>query len=548
MNAKRRAFLIASSRFEAEPQLSPLIGPENDVDAMQEVLQSPGAGNFDDVIVLKNKPSQEVRVALNQAIRNAASDDLLLIYFSGHGKLDFRGRLCLTMADTQLSVLESTSIRMTEIKDFLDVGRCRKVVLILDCCYSGAVGKSFTRGSVDDQMQITAENCGMAILTASTALETAMEKEDGACGVFTRHLVDGIKSGEADRDGDGVITLDEWYDYVHEKVLAEGRQRPQKWDLRCEGRLEIAFSGRDFWEEKRGKIRDLVLDLARDKRMPDRLVSAALAAISVAKTERSDGQQKLCALLEGLETQKVTWDDFLFAAVGSISEAPKPPPPPPPPLPPPPPALKPVLQLSAREINFGEVKREAQPRRELKIRNTGEGELMWSFSVEGEPFLAIDKFTSLEKETWGLVLRILPDLGLGRKRETLHIHSNGGEASVEALAQIISEPPPPPPTLIHPGRWLIEMSAYGMVSSRFVLDLFPNGVLQGSQELWGIQAPLTGGWSFDPNNNLLEMNLVANVMGMPSSDVVAIRLTGAQGGRVSGVDQMMRSYVLAPMV
>jgi uncharacterized caspase-like protein len=48
--------------------------------------------------------------------------------------------------------------------------------------------------------------------------------------VFTSALVEGLATGDADRDQDGLIALDELYDYVYDKVrAATPHQTPGKW-------------------------------------------------------------------------------------------------------------------------------------------------------------------------------------------------------------------------------------------------------------------------------------------------------------------------------
>ena len=85
---------------------------------------------------------------------------------------------------------------------------------------------------------------GRAVLTASDATQYAFEGDDlrgsGTSSVFTRHLVEAIRSGAADLDEDGDIALDELYSYVHDRVVAEmPQQRPKKQED-VDGRILIA--------------------------------------------------------------------------------------------------------------------------------------------------------------------------------------------------------------------------------------------------------------------------------------------------------------------
>ncbi|MGR0482160.1 MAG: caspase family protein [Candidatus Electronema sp. V4] len=138
MAEKRYAILIASSKYPDEPGLTPLRCPENDVDTVNEILSSHEFGQFTETFVFKNKPSHEVLERIETVLADAGRDDLVLIYFSGHGKLNLSGQLCLAAANTKLRALGSTSISVERIKSFFDAADTRKKILILDCCYSEA--------------------------------------------------------------------------------------------------------------------------------------------------------------------------------------------------------------------------------------------------------------------------------------------------------------------------------------------------------------------------------------------------------------------------
>jgi formylglycine-generating enzyme required for sulfatase activity len=83
------------------------------------------------------------------------------------------------------------------------------------------------------------------VLTASDAMQYAFEgdnvKGEGVQSIFTRTLVRGLETGEADLDGDGLVSLDELYDYVHDRVADETpHQRPGKWVFDVQGQIVIA--------------------------------------------------------------------------------------------------------------------------------------------------------------------------------------------------------------------------------------------------------------------------------------------------------------------
>lgn len=239
--SRRVAILIASGTFEPRSGLANLSTPANDVTRLGEVLRDPRIGRFDVVKELVDVRCHATRVAVNRLLSEVTREDFVLIYYSGHGKLDFNGGLCLTMTDTRPNLLGATSMKMSELQGYLAESKCKRVALILDCCYSGAVGRSFTKGDVAGELTSAAAS-GLCILTASSALQTAMESPEDGLGVFTKHLVEGLTTGAADRDGDGAISHDELIDYVRMGVARDGHQRPESFTFSVNGRLPIAFA------------------------------------------------------------------------------------------------------------------------------------------------------------------------------------------------------------------------------------------------------------------------------------------------------------------
>jgi hypothetical protein len=66
-----------------------------------------------------------------------------------------------------------------------------------------------------------------------------------APSVFTSALVEGLETGEADRDQDGQVSLDELYDYVYDKVrVTTPNQTPGKWTFGVQGDIYVAQRAR----------------------------------------------------------------------------------------------------------------------------------------------------------------------------------------------------------------------------------------------------------------------------------------------------------------
>jgi HEAT repeat protein len=214
--ATRVAFLIANQTFRPDSDLLPLQGPGNDMAALSHLLRDPERGKFE-VREFLDKSHHEVLPELEQALGNAVLGDLFFIYYSGHGKLARNGHLCLATADTRQDALRSTSIPARHLRDLVEESNCDQVVLLLDCCYSGAVDDGL-RGDVGSELEIVDDAHGFYIVTASTGMqaarETAVSPNGVVMGRFTAALVNGIQSGAADRERKGKILLSDLRRYL----------------------------------------------------------------------------------------------------------------------------------------------------------------------------------------------------------------------------------------------------------------------------------------------------------------------------------------------
>lgn len=312
MENRKIAILIGSSEFPEDDNLINLRCPVKDVEGMEKVLNQDERGAFDKVVSLKNKPSSEVIPEIQRNLNSAKKDDLVLIYYSGHGKLNRGGKLHLTTPNTDTSTLESTSISVSQIREFIDVSSCNKVIIIFDCCFSGAVGKVFTKGGVDDQLQSTAEARGTFIMTASTGIQAAEEKEEDDFSVFTKNIIHGIESGEADTNKDGVITVEELYNYVHHNVMEESAQQPTKWGFDMRGEFVIAQSGKQPREDRARDINHKLLDLFRDGKINRGVLNGGLDIAERKYKNLTPREAAFDDLLDQLLNHEVSIPDFIY--------------------------------------------------------------------------------------------------------------------------------------------------------------------------------------------------------------------------------------------
>ena len=250
MEGRRVALLVATDRYE-DTGLSRLTAPGDDVRQLAAVLGDPRIAGFE-VTSLHNEPHHIVGRAIGKFYRDRRHDDLTLLYFTGHGVKDEDGHLYLAMTDTDREDLYFTGVQAEQIRTAMEGCRSRRNLLVLDCCYAGAfpVGWS-AKGDTKVHAVEQLAGRGSVVLTSSDAMQLSFEGSDmietgldsllsGPSSLFTRYLVEGLRTGQADLDGDGDIALDELYSYVYTHVTEEcPQQRPTKKEV-IEGRIFLA--------------------------------------------------------------------------------------------------------------------------------------------------------------------------------------------------------------------------------------------------------------------------------------------------------------------
>jgi hypothetical protein len=167
---------------------------------------------------LINRNHSEVFEEIERILSNADQSDTILIYFSGHGQLDDKGNLCLKFNETKPKLLYSTSLPFEYIDRCIKKSPSERVIMILDCCFSGAAGEKGEEieKRIEENLE-AASGSGKIILTSSAKYQTSKEDTKLKHGVFTNYLLEGLKS-EKVADEHGHITIDGLYNYAYEKT------------------------------------------------------------------------------------------------------------------------------------------------------------------------------------------------------------------------------------------------------------------------------------------------------------------------------------------
>ena len=253
--AEKRALLIGVGHYGEG--LAPIPSALRDVDALAELLRDPAR--------------TEMETAVEALFANRAADDLLLLYFSGHGLRDEQRQLFLACRETE-KIREGPARgrlrQATALQDYMQDSPSKRQLVILDCCFSGAMAIGMTvkdDGRLDLAEVLGGE--GRAVLTSSAATELSAagaDPEGEASGggedlsAYTRFLVEGVRTGAADRQQRGYVDAEDLHDYVKRRLgEVNPAQTPEFYPTRAGHSLVVSRVPRDPSVEYRKQLQKL---------------------------------------------------------------------------------------------------------------------------------------------------------------------------------------------------------------------------------------------------------------------------------------------------
>jgi len=236
-----------------------------DVEALAEVLRDPQLGGFpsEQVVVLQDPQRTPMERAVAELFANRAADDLLLLYFSGHGFRDDQRQLLLSCSESTKSKQGKpepySTVKARDVQAYMRASQSQHQLLILDCCFSGAFAEGM--GAKDDGA-IDMEGFGgkgKAVLTSSASIETSSAPEAGDdLSMYTRFFVEGIRTGAADLQQRGFVDAKDLHLYVESRLqeLAPAMS-PQLIAIGAGREIRLSRVPRDSTVDYRQKVEEL---------------------------------------------------------------------------------------------------------------------------------------------------------------------------------------------------------------------------------------------------------------------------------------------------
>jgi hypothetical protein len=212
----KRALIVGINQYD---HVASLNGCVTDALAMEQILarNADGSVNFECRTLTSPGPETISRGLLRQRWRELFQDFRgdVLFYFSGHGSPTDVGGYLVTQEGTP----DDPGLPMDDIVTMANNSTANSVLLILDCCFSGAAGNPASLQAAAEGRALLRE--GVTVLAASRATQVAMEV--AGHGVFTNLILGALRGGAADVRGR--VSAASIYAYA-EAALGAWDQRP----------------------------------------------------------------------------------------------------------------------------------------------------------------------------------------------------------------------------------------------------------------------------------------------------------------------------------
>ncbi|MEM8526734.1 MAG: caspase family protein [Bacteroidota bacterium] len=192
---------------------------DDDAYKMYAFFKSPEGGALSDerirILIDEEATKSKIEAAMKETFYKAGPNDLVILYFSGHG---LKGSFLPIDYDGY-----NNKFRHGEINQILKNSPAKYKLCIADACHSGSLlTMRNSEGSVENTLASYYANLAKALpstalMMSSKSEETSLESNSLRQGVFSHFLIRGLK-GEADRNGDNIISIQELYNFVSGNV------------------------------------------------------------------------------------------------------------------------------------------------------------------------------------------------------------------------------------------------------------------------------------------------------------------------------------------
>ena len=218
---------ISKYKYSGQGGLTNLIYADDDAREMARMLKMLGwPDSRIKLLINEQATKRDIEIALEAWLSKAGKDDLIVLFWSGHGFPDpeVPERVYFACYDTN-TYIPPTGYRMDKVRIALEEREARNVVVFADTCHAG---KLITRGGekgisivphIEKMRRERNIPAGWIFMVGADSDRLAVENSSWTNGAFTRCLVEAL-SGKADGfesvgPNDGTVTMRELRAYLN---------------------------------------------------------------------------------------------------------------------------------------------------------------------------------------------------------------------------------------------------------------------------------------------------------------------------------------------
>jgi Tetratricopeptide repeat/Caspase domain len=220
-----RAILFGTAQYD---HYDPLPAIANNLETLRSVLISAKRGGFRSEHCHTISNPQDPGV-LAEHIKDVAGQatDVLLVYCSGHGIIDWDARtLQLALEHTREEDLHYTALSIDLLKRSIAASPAKIKVLVLECCYSGRAIAGHAMSDVAGMLQEQGEMHGVYTLTSSSSNEMSLAPPDADFTAFSGIFIRLLREPSGDHSGGA--TLAEMFTVLRRELISRSYPEPQQ--------------------------------------------------------------------------------------------------------------------------------------------------------------------------------------------------------------------------------------------------------------------------------------------------------------------------------
>jgi hypothetical protein len=135
------ALLIGVNEYQ-DPDIEPLSEPLKDAIALKDVLTRKYTFDEENVTVLENPTFESMHVAFDQLVSKVSKEDLLLIFYAGHGEFDKRTGIGYWLPSDASRKNTAKWFRNSTLVENIGAINSKHTFLIADACFAGGIFKT----------------------------------------------------------------------------------------------------------------------------------------------------------------------------------------------------------------------------------------------------------------------------------------------------------------------------------------------------------------------------------------------------------------------